>query len=202
MSFRLTIALVSCLSMSACATVDLDEMAAANNASKSEFVSANVVQRAVTKLYAAFTNKGLVAKTSKKKMQSAAQILLVGLQDQGLKENDDDYASITVDPLTVLADIRTASHHVEQTTKAAEVYLAIASTDKSLRKELNSLEEALLASKAAESIFEDALIKTGRPLTTTEFASYNVHVEELKDITNAFGDRVRDSRSSRLVELN
>ena len=202
MGLRLTIALLSCLSMTACATVDLDEMAAANNASKSEFVSVNVVQSAATKLYAAFTNKGFVAKTSQKRMQSAAQILLVGLQEQGVKASDESYASTAVDPLIVLADIKTASHHVEQTTKAAEVYLAIAPSDKSLRKELNSLEDALLASRAAEIAFEEALLQTGRPLTSSEFVNYNQHVDELKEVTNAFGDRVRDAQLSRIVELN
>ncbi len=202
MSFRLTIALVSCLSMSACATVDLDAMAAANNTSKAKFVDANVVQRAAAKLYAAFTNKGFVAKTSQKRVQSAAHILLKGLEDQEIKTSEIGYASTAVDPLTVLTDIRTASHHVEQTTKAAEVYLAIAPAGKSVREELDSLEEVLLASRAVETVFEEALMNTGGSLTSLEFTSYNMHVGELKNVTNAFGDRVRESTSTRLAALN
>ena len=135
-------------------------------------------------------------------MQSAAQILLKGLEDRELKTSEVGYASSAVDPLIVLADIRTASRHVEQTTKAAEVYLVMAPVETSLREELSSLEEALLASRAAETVFAEALINTGRPLTSSEFANYNMLVDELKNATNEFGHRVRESSPSRLAALN
>lgn len=201
MSLRLTIALMTCLSLSACATIDLDEMAAANSSVKSKAIDVNVVQRAAMKLYAAFSSKGFVAKTSQKRMQSAAQILLKGLEEQELTQTI-GYASTASDINTVLSDIKTASRHVEQTTKAAEVYLAMAPARKSLRDELSSLEDALLASRAAQSVFEDALINTGGALTSSEFASYNIHVGELKDVTNAFGDRVRDRHLRRVAQIN
>ena len=193
MSLRFTLALITCLSVSACATVDLDEMAAAKTVAKTNAVKSNVVQRAAMKLKSAFSSRGFVAKDSQKRMQSAAHILLKGLEDQEIKPSTASYVTAANDPMIVLADIRTASRHVEQTTKAAEVYLAMAPVETTLRKELNSLEDALLASRAAETIFEDALIKTGYSLTASEFLSYNVLVEELKDVTNAFGDRVRES---------
>jgi len=202
MSLRLTIALTSCVLMSGCATVNLDEMAAKNKAPSSNALDVNVVQRAANKLYAAFTSKGLVAKDSRKRMQSAARILLEGLEAQDITAQGVDYVSNVSDPFIIISDIKTASRHVEQTTKAAEVYLAMAPIEKSLRKELSSLEEALLASRAAETIFEEALQTVGRDLTASEFKSYSVVVDELKDITNAFGDRVREDNFRAFDEIN
>ena len=202
MSLRLTLALITGLSVSACATIDLDEMAAANTVSKPRVVDINVVQRAATKLKAAFSSRGFVAKDSQKRMQSAAHILLKGLEDQEIKPNNAGYVSTASDPMIVLADIRAASRHVEQTTKAAEVYLAMAPAETKMRAELNSLEDALLASRAAETVFEDALVKTGHSLTASEFVSFNLLVDELKDVTNAFGDRVRESAQRQPLKLN
>ena len=188
--------------MSACATVNLDEIAVQNTAPNVGASDVNVVQRASMKLYDAFLNKGLVAKTSKKKMQSAAQVLLQGLAEKEVTTESIGYASNVSDPSAVLADITTASRHVEQTTKAAEVYLAMAPIQKSLKKELNSLEDALLASREAETVFEDALLKTGQSETSSEFANFKVSVDELKHVTNAFGHRVRDEYTSKMLEIN
>ncbi len=202
MSLRLTLALITCLSVSACATVDLDEMAAAKTVTKTNLVDSNVVQRAAIKLKSAFSSRGFVAKDSQKRMQSAAHILLKGLEDQEIKPDTASYVSTANDPIIILADILAAARHVEQTTKAAEVYLAMAPVETTLRKELNSLEDALLASRAAETIFEEALTKTGHSLTASEFVSYNILVDELKNVTNAFGDRVRESALRAPFEFN
>lgn len=202
MSLRLTIALISCISLSACATVNLDELAVQNTAPSVRTPDVNVVQRASMKLYDAFLNKGLVAKTSMKKMQSAAQVLLQGLAEKEVTTESVGYASNVSDPFVVLTDITTASRHVEQTTKAAEVYLAMAPVQKSLKKELNSLEDALLASREAQTVFEEALLKTGQSETSSEFANFKVSVDELKHVTNAFGHRVRDEYTSKMLEIN
>jgi len=195
MSYKLTLTLAACLSMSACATVNLNEIATKSPSAKTSVVDANIVQRAASKLYAAFTQKGFVAKTSRKRMQSAASILLKGLQDKEINSAPETgYAALATDAASVRADIQLASGHVEQTTKAAEVYLAIASSNRSLRKELASLEQALLASREAGRVFEDALIKTGQP-SASELTTFNVSVDELRDITNAFGDRVREAQT-------
>jgi len=126
MRLKLSIILLSCLSISACATIDLDEMAAKNQPTKAATLDINVVQRAASKLYAAFSSKGFVAKDSKKRMQSAARILLKGLEEKDVTDQDMSYAANISDPEIILSDIRLASRHVEQTTKAAEVYLAMA----------------------------------------------------------------------------
>ena len=203
MSLRLTLALTAALSMSACATVDLTEAATSKTASATKVADINVVHRAASKLYAAFTNRGFVAKDSRKKMRSAARILLKGLEDKGSASLEaQGYADLAVDSNIVLSDIRIAASHVEQTTKAAEVFLVMAPSEKSLRKELGSLEKALIASREASQIFEDALIKTTGETTVTEFATYQYSVNELRDITNAFGDRVRESQMNKIAEIN
>ena len=202
MSFRLTIAILTCVSMTACATVDLDQMASVNKASTSSSFDANVVQRATTKLFSAFTNKGLVAKSSQKRMQSAAQILLKGLEENEVISDQVSYLSTVSDAMIIKADIKTVSRHVEQTTKAAEVYLAMAPIQKSVNKELGLLEQALLASRAAETIFEEALLLTGSRADTPEFVSYKTSLDELTFVTDAFGDRVRGEYSRENSEFN
>ena len=191
MSFRLTMAILACVSMTACATVDLDKMASANKASTANSFDVNVVQRATTKLFSAFTNKGLVAKSSQRKMQSAARILLKGLEENEVISDKETYLATVSDSMIVKADMKTVTYHVEQTTKAAEVYLAMVPIQKSVKKELESLEEALIASRAAETIFEEALLLTDSNSGASEFVIYKKTVDELKSVTDAFGDRVR-----------
>ena len=203
MSLRLTLILTAALSLSACATVDLTEVATPNNTSAAKVAHVNVVQRAASKLYAAFTNRGFVANDSRQKMRSAALVLLKGLEDKGSASvKSAGYAETVTDSTVVLSDIRMASKHVEQTTKAAEVYLAMAPSEKSLRKELISLEKALISSREASQVFEDALIKTSGVTTGLDFVSYKQSVNELRDVTNAFGDRVRESQMTRTAEIN
>ena len=202
MRLRLTIALISCVSLSACATIDLDQMATSKKSPVITGFDTNVVQRATTKLFSAFSNKGLVAKDSQKRMQSAAQILLKGLEEKEVLIDQVSYSTNISDPLVLLADIKTASRHVEQTTKAAEVYLAMAPAEKSVRKELGSLERALLASRSAETIFEDSLQNLGQNSSTSEFVNYKQVVGELKYVTDAYGERVRDDFFERSAEIN
>jgi hypothetical protein len=95
-----------------------------------------------------------------------------------------------------------ASTHVEQTTKAAEVYLAMAPAEKSLRKELISLEKALIASREASQVFEEALIKTAGDMNAMDYSAYNASVNELRDVTNAFGDRVREAQMIQVAAIN
>ena len=203
MSLRLTLALTACLSMTACATVDLNDVAMQGKPSVTKAVDINVVQRATAKLYAVFSSRGFVHKDSRKKMRSAARVLLEGLEDKDVTPAASvGYAALATDSAVVLSDIRMASSHVEQTTKAAEIYLAMAPAEKSLRKELVSLEKSLIASREASSIFEEALTKTSGRVSDSEFAAFNVSVNELRDVTNAFGDRVREDQMRKADRIN
>ncbi len=203
MSFKLTAMFVACLSLTACATVDLSEVAASNKAKSAKIDNLNVVQRAAAKLYAAFTNRGFVAKTSRQRVHSAANVLLKGLEAETLGENASaGYMDTLTDNAAILSDIRLAASHIEQTTKAAEVYLAIAPADRSLRKELTSLERALLASREAEQLFEAGLEKIGGNLNSLEFVSFKRSVNELRHVTDEFGHRVRDERRAKTAEAS
>jgi len=76
-----------------CTTVNVAEIATPAAAAKVEVpAEKNIVLRAASKLYAAFRSKGFVAKTSREKLQSAASILLNGLEERALT-SDTDYAA-------------------------------------------------------------------------------------------------------------
>ena len=200
MSLKLALTFAACLSMTACTTIDLNQVATKSPTAKSSAVEFNVVQSAASKLYTAFTKKGFVAKTSRKRMQSAASILLKGLQDKDVNSDaNTGYAALAIDASAVRADIHMASGHVEQTTKAAEIYLVMAAADRSLRKELASLEKALLASREAEQVFEEALVKTSASKTAAELVAFKASVDALRDVTNAFGDQVREAQTTQVA---
>lgn len=200
MSLRLTkniaISLIAALAMSACATVDLNEMALPANAPAAKS-DVNVVERAVAKLKSAFTTKGFVAKTSRKRMQSAARVLLNGLEEKQMTNGsvETGYAAQNNPASIVLADMSFAKRHVVQTVKAAEVYLEMAPANRSLVEELSDLEVALMAAKEAGSAFEAAL----KGQNSSELNSYIDAVAELRQVTDEFGETVRVKQSKKLA---
>lgn len=172
--------------MTGCATVDMTDMATPM-AAKTETVSEkNIVQRAAAKLYNAFTNRGFVAKSSGKRVQSAASILVNGLEERELTEADTDYAARALPTSVVEADIRFASAQVRQTTKAAEVFLEMADSDRNMKKELISLEKALMASREASAAFAKSLASDNSGVM-----GLNTEITSLKRVTDRFGERVR-----------
>ena len=103
MSLRLTFIVTTALSMSACATVDLTEVTAPKSTSATTIADVNVVQRAASKLYAAFTNRGFVANDSRDKMRTAARVLLKGLEDKGSASVETTgYADLATDSVVCL----------------------------------------------------------------------------------------------------
>jgi len=78
-----------------CATVNMTDMAVPVSAKAQTPAEKNIVLRAANKLYTAFQTKGFVTKTSRHKMQSAASILLNGLEP-----------AMTVNPMSLAAQIR------------------------------------------------------------------------------------------------
>jgi len=193
MSLKPAIILTVCLGMSACATVDLTEMASQNSAIKTNAIERNIVQRSARALRSVFASKGWTTKSSKDRIQSTASILLKGLENKNpVTPKSHGYAVRVTDASMVQADIREASQHVEQTTKAAEVYLAMAPGDASLLKELASLEKALLTCRQAEVVFNRAQ-KNTKSHSPESLSGFTSSVDALRDVTNAYGDRVRES---------
>ncbi len=150
----------------------------------------NVVQRAVEKLSAAFASRGFGEKTSQRKMEAAADMLMNGLSDKGVDGADPDYASLERPVSVVLEDIRVAERHVEQARKAAEIYFDVAPARRDLSDELQSLQAALLVSDRALLEFRNSL-PTDR---AADVDRLQLAVDGLRDITNRFGDRVRTKR--------
>jgi len=185
----------SALVCTGCATVDLQNMAgSADVAATTQYeLESNVVQRAVDKLRATFASRGFGAKSSQRKMQTAANMLLNGLSAQTVSSQDGDYDLSAKTPAMVIEDIQIARGHVEQTTRAAEVYLEVAPSGRKFDDELESLEEALLASERAVHMFDTALSTDSK----AELESLRISVDSLRTITNEFGARVRTSRSNR-----
>ncbi len=179
-----------------CATVDLGSVgtsvSAAPTASKTKV---NVVQRAASKLYAAFTTKGWVTKVSRKRVQSTASVLLRGLDSETPNGPLNAYAAKAGSLSDIRADIYSAQQHVDQTTKAAEVYLAMAFDNTNLREELASLQKALIASRQAELVFKSAFEAKGMGTKSMDtdgaLVAYSKTVDRLRDVTDIFGDRVR-----------
>jgi hypothetical protein len=176
-----------------CATVDMTEMAMPVSAKAEAPAEKNIVLRAASKLYSAFRSKGFVAKTSRKKMQSAASILLNGLEERELT-NDAAYADQGLGRSIVIADIAYATQHVVRTANAAEVYYELSENDRKLRKELGSLEEALLSSREAAASFKAVV-----GADSAELRTLNAEVDRLKRVTDNFGQRVRNQAAAEMA---
>ena len=176
-----------------CATVDMSQMSIPSAAKAEAPAERNIVLRAASKLYAAFRSKGFVAKTSRKKMQSAASVLLNGLEERDLT-SDVNYASRNLPRVVVIEDISYATQYVRQTADAAEIYFDMSEGKKKLREELTELEQALLSSREAAASFEEAVGSENAALRTL-----NVQVERLKTVTDNFGKRVRDQAAAEMA---
>lgn len=186
----IALAVVSSFACTGCATVDLNEMnlPMAEASSQKDF---NVIERAVAKLKSAFSSKGFVAKTSRKRVKSAAKILLTGLEEKQVTSTGDAGYSDTPKPVSVvLADMNFAKQHIVQTTKAAEIYLEMAPKDRKLDKDLVRLEAALMASLEASNVFEVSL----EGQMVERMTDFDIAVANLRKVTDEFGARVRQQQ--------
>lgn len=191
---RLTgLSVLAIFSLSACATVDVSSIGAspAETIAAKSVDNGNVITRTVKRLYQVFTDKGWYEDTSRKRVQSAANILLNGLQtsDEGVVMPVSGAADSSVD---LIDDIKTARYHIVQTTKAAEVYLDIASSDANLTDELKQLQKALRVSEQVQLSFSESDVLNSAAVT--ELGGLKAEVETLRSVTDNFGDVVRERR--------
>ena len=176
-----------------CATVDMTQMANPITAKAEAPAERNIVLRAATKLYAAFQSKGFVAKTSRKKMQSAASILLNGLEERELTSNV-NYAGQNLPRAVVIEDITYAAEYVRRTADAAEIYFDMSERHSKLREELGGLERALLSSREAVASFEEVV-----GTDTAELRRLTAEVDRLKSVTDNIGKRVREQAAAEMA---
>ena len=180
-------------SLPACTTVDLSQVAVNTKPTAIPQQKENVVARSCQKLASLFSHKGWIKNKDKPATQHATNILLHGLEKTGQndKQNQNATPKTYQSVSQINSDIMLANAQIQQTTKAAEVFLAIAAPDTSLEDELSQLETTFLTVKSAQIRFENAL-EQARALDNNE--SYNVltsTIAKLKDITDEYGTRVR-----------
>ncbi len=198
MKHVLLITSVAVMGLSGCATVDLQSMAGAAEAGSSAVApEKNIVERAVANLKAAFASRGFGAKSSERKMQAAADMLLDGLAARRTSSQDDGYDGAVRPVAVVLSDAEFARTHVDQTRRAAEIYFEVADADRDMKEELRSLQAALVASEQAVRGFSDSL-PAGRD---SDLAELRASIEGLRDVTDRFGDRVRAHNMTRDEQL-
>ena len=194
MRLRVAILTTAALLMSGCATVNMTEMASPVSVKAEAPAEQNIVLRAASKLYSVFRSRGFVPKTSRKKMQSAASILLNGLEERDLDSQDAGYASRDLPRSVVVDDIAFATEQVRLTANAAEVYFQMSEGDRKLREELTSLEDALLSSREASANFEKVVGSN-----TVELRSLNAEITRLTQVTDEFGLRVRNAAAAEMA---
>ena len=174
----------------ACATVDITNSPEIPSEMGNNLEEDNIVKKATSRLAAVFSKRRFAVKNNRKQMEFAAKVLLKGLsENEVINEADQSYVQTANNLESTLSDIRIASTHVEKTVDSAKMYLNTAPQKKSYQEEITNLEQALIASRMALQVFEDALLKTSGNTNFDEFTIYNDLVDRLRDVTNSFSKR-------------
>lgn len=184
--------------LSACTTVDLTQVAVKQPQATSEKVKQNVVERASLSLTRMFHAKGWCKSDPAEKTKTATNVLLNGMDIDSEANHDRILTPVTLTQL--ISDMTEANYQVEQTTKAAEVYLVVADDIAELDKELSQLEAALLSSREAQAGF----VKTVNAFpekshaTRHKLEDISKSIDNLKTVTDAYGDRTRSQIAARV----
>lgn len=174
----------------ACATVDITNSPEIPSEMGNNLEEDNIVKKATSRLAAVFSKRRFAVKNNRKQMEFAAKVLLKGLsENEVINEADQSYVQTANNLESTLSDIRIASTHVEKTVDSAKLYLNTAPKKKSYQEEITNLEQALIASRMALQVFEDALLKTSGNTNFDEFTIYSDLVDRLRDVTNSFSNR-------------
>ena len=189
--FRLRfLIIVSLMFICACATVDISNSPEIPSEMGNNLEEDSIVKKATSRLAAVFSKRRFAVKNNRKQMEFAAKVLLKGLSDnEVINEADQSYVQTANNLESTLSDIRIASTHVEKTVDSAKMYLNTAPPKKSYQEEITNLEQALIASRMALQVFEDALLKISGNTNFYEFTIYNDLVDGLRDVTNSFSNR-------------
>jgi len=174
--------------LGACTTVDLSQISESQERSIILAPAQNVVERASHSLTAMFRGKGWCKGTPQEKTQSATSVLLNGVTNASAKQTS---TLIYNSGAALRADMLTAAVQVNQTTKAAEVFLSMADELTELEAELSSLEIALLSARQAQSKFGLALVNFDTPENKRIHGDLTRSVDGLKTVTDAYGVRLR-----------
>ena len=189
--FRLRfLIIVSLMFICACATVDITNSPEIPSEVGNNLEEDSIIKKATSRLAAVFSKRRFAVKNNRKQMEFAAKVLLKGLSDnEVINEADQSYVQTANNLESTLSDIRIASTHVEKTVDSAKMYLNTTPPKKSYQEEITNLEQALIASRMALQVFEDALLKISGNTNFDEFTIYNDLVDGLRDVTNSFSNR-------------
>lgn len=178
---------ISACAMSACTTVDLSQVSFEPQAKISVERAHNVVEKAAHSMMALFEKKGWCKTDLREKTQTAASVLLNGMD----KEEHTPVPTLIVSTQQLSEDIELANEQVEQITKAAEVYMATTEDTVDMGDELTLLESALLTAREAETGFDISLDQVGTAGTQRKFGNFQASIKDLKSVTDIYGDRMR-----------
>lgn len=191
MNLRLTVATLVSVSLTACATVDIADMASSGPVPDNSVVQEqNVVLRASTSLKDSFLKNGWT-EARNPNIQKTANMLLHGAD----KSSEDIPAISSEPPMPTQTKLRTdivyASEKVAKTVAAANIFLDMAEAGEDLKNELKALETALVLSRKAETHFESLCVRTELGTSVEELRTLSEVVDQLRESTDLYGDRVR-----------
>jgi len=180
--------------LSACTTVDLSQVSIQQPQAITEQPKQNVVERAAYSLTSMFHAKGWCESGPAEMTKTATNVLLNGMD----KDSENTAISaIAVSTRQLSADLSNANKQVEQTTKAAEVYLVMSEDMAELDTELSQLEAALLSAREAEAGFGKSLQTSSNFIVKRKYNALSKSIDELKNVTDAYGDRIRSQIAAR-----
>lgn len=194
MRSSILLACVMASALSACATVNVQDLAANGTVSTQETVAAkrdNVVIRSADALYEKFTDRGWTAKPVSKPISKASAILLGGLRKGEALIKNTGYLKSADNLDTVRLDLKEASEEARRTVKAADVFLTMSEADADLSEELKHLEKALVSCRKSERLFKRALEANAVSDIDAELGMLSHSVDALRDVTNQYGRHVR-----------
>ena len=176
--------------LTACSTVDLSQMAIEKPVRTAKIQQKSVVERASVKMVSLFENKKWCEARSQSKNR-AASILMNGISK--IK----DFRGYRAQTQQILkTDIRAANASVKQTTKAAEIFLAMVDNNAELDNEIRHLELALMAAKQATQRFTREAKRHNVYVANTDISNFVANVDDLQAVTDEFGKRIREFMSA------
>lgn len=188
---EISVAMLLAVSLPACTTVDLSQVAVQSEAIAPVQEKQNVVERASATLTSVFRDKGWCSGGPHEKTQTATSVLLNGVDSTQINTQNTQLTFTSEHQLS--AALATANDHVVQTTKAAEVFLSISDDVTEVDSELSLLETALLSAREAETRFEKAVVDSQRSSVRQEFEVLQGSVKSLKTVTDKYGDHARSA---------
>lgn len=188
---------VCVMGMTACTTVDFTQLKQSE-----DVLSDSVIDEAVS-LHTHFKQQGWGARQNSKQLKMVSDMLMNGFgyddfaDSEALK--DDSYEQQIKTLPEIERDIQQAHVYIENITESAQTCIDD-SENVQMRKILVRLEQALLISKEAESMFRMALKKIEGQSDNAVFQTFQKSIDDLRAITDTYGTEVRANKMLQLSQ--